>query len=51
MSTKFATDDPEELARRSINMQPEEREELGKRLIQELLSEELGKQARDDEIH
>ncbi|MBL8579152.1 MAG: AAA family ATPase [Mesorhizobium sp.] len=37
MRTRFGSDDPEELARRSIAMEPDERDELGKRL--ELLPE------------
>lgn len=44
MHTKFGSDDPEELARHSIVMGSEEREELGQRLIQELLAEQ-----RDDQ--
>ena len=47
MRAKFGLDDPEELARRSIAMQPEEREELGKRLIQELLSEKRDERATE----
>lgn len=45
MRVKFETDDPEELARRSATMGPEEREELGKRLIRELLAEPQDEQA------
>jgi hypothetical protein len=40
MRAKFGSDDPEELARRSSAMEPQEREELGERLIRELLSEQ-----------
>lgn len=40
MQAKFGSDDPEELARRSLEMESGEREELGKRLIQELLAEQ-----------
>ena len=47
MRAKFGLDDPEELAHRSIAMQPEEREELGKRLIQELLSEQRDERAKE----
>lgn len=39
MRAKFGSDDPEELARRAVAMEPYEREELGKRLIRELLAE------------
>jgi hypothetical protein len=48
MRTKFASADPEELARRSIAMQPDERDELSKRLIRELLSEQRD---NNDEVH
>ena len=51
MRAKFGADYPEDLARRSIAMQPKEREELGKQLIRELLSEQRDERARDDEIH
>lgn len=40
MQATFSTSDPEELAARSVAMEPEAREELGKRLIKELLSEQ-----------
>lgn len=40
MQARFGTDDPEELAGHSIKMTLEQREELSKRLIQELLSEQ-----------
>ena len=39
MRAEFKTDNPEILANRSVKMAPEEREKLGKRLIQELLAE------------
>ena len=40
MQDVFSTSDPEELAARSAAMEPEAREELGRRLISELLSEQ-----------
>lgn len=40
MQATFSTSDPEELAARSVAMEPEAREELGRRLIKELLSEQ-----------
>lgn len=39
LQTKLGSADPEELARRSVAMESEEREELGKRLVRELLAE------------
>jgi hypothetical protein len=45
MRVKFGSNDPEEIARRSIAMPLEEREELAKRLIQELLSEQRDERA------
>lgn len=44
MQIRFGSDDPDELARRSIAMEPDEREELGKRLVRELLAEQHDKQ-------
>lgn len=43
----FGTDDAEELARRSLAMTLEQREELGKRLIQELLAEQFNEEPRE----
>lgn len=40
MQASFSTSDPEELAARSVAMAPEAREELGRRLINELLLEQ-----------
>ena len=40
LSAKFETNEPEELALRSVVMAPEEREALGQQLIRELLSEQ-----------
>ncbi len=40
MRSKFASDDAEKLARFAVDMGSEEREDLGKRLIQELLEEQ-----------
>jgi len=40
MRAKFESDDPERLASGSLAMEPEEREELGQRLIRELLAEQ-----------
>ena len=40
MRAKFGTDDPETLANRSANMDIDAREELGNRLIKELLAEQ-----------
>lgn len=40
MQANFSTSDPEELAMRSAAMEPEAREELGRRLIDEMLSEQ-----------
>lgn len=40
MQASFSTSDPEELAARSVAMESEAREELGRRLIEELLSEQ-----------
>lgn len=40
MVARFGSADPEELARRSMEMEPEQREELGRRLIEELLAEQ-----------
>jgi predicted ATPase len=42
MRAKFGLDDPQELARQSAAMSTDEREELGKRLIKELLEEQDG---------
>lgn len=50
MRDRFGTDDPEVLAANSISMTPEERDELGKRLIQELRSE-LADESASHEIH
>lgn len=44
LQAKFGSDDPEEQARRAIAMEPEEREELGKRLVRELLEEKRDEQ-------
>lgn len=40
MQASFSTSDPEELAARSVAMEPEAREELGRRLVNELLFEQ-----------
>ncbi|MGU1970708.1 AAA family ATPase [Pseudomonas aeruginosa] len=47
LRAKFESDDPEQLANRSIAMESEEREELGQRLIRELLAEQHDKQEPD----
>lgn len=47
LRAKFESDDPEQLANRSIAMESEEREELGQRLIRELLAEQRDKQEPD----
>lgn len=44
LQTKLGSDNPEELARRTIAMETEEREELGKRLVRELLVEKRDEQ-------
>lgn len=44
MRAKFESDDPERLASGSIAMESEEREELGRRLIRELLAEQRDEQ-------
>lgn len=44
MRAKFESDDPEKLASKSIAMETEEREELGQRLIRELLAEQHDEQ-------
>lgn len=44
MRAKFESDDPEKLASESIGMESEEREELGQRLIRELLAEQHDEQ-------
>lgn len=44
MRAKFESDDPEKLASESIAMESEEREELGQRLIRELLAEQHDEQ-------
>lgn len=44
LQTKLGSDNPEELTRRSTAMKSEEREELGKRLVQELLAEKRDEQ-------
>lgn len=44
MRAKFESDDPEKLASGSIAMESEEREELGQRLIRELLAEQRDEQ-------
>lgn len=44
LQAKLGSDDPEELARRSITMESDEREELGKRLVRELLAEKRNDQ-------
>jgi predicted ATPase len=51
LRVKFGSDDPEELARRSLAMEPEEREQLGTRLIQELLAEQANAESPNHEIH
>ncbi len=45
MRAKYESSEPETLARRAIVMTSEEREELGKRLIRELLAEQRDEQA------
>lgn len=45
MRAKYESSEPETLARRAIAMTSEEREELGKRLIRELLAEQRDEQA------
>ena len=47
MREKFGSNDPEELALGSVSMDSEERDELAKRLIRELLSEQEGEQAAE----
>jgi predicted ATPase len=44
MRAKFESDDPEKLASESIAMESEDREELGQRLIRELLAEQRDEQ-------
>lgn len=44
MRAKFESDDPERLANGSVAMESEEREELGQRLIRELLAEQRDEQ-------
>lgn len=51
MQAKFASGDPEEVARGASEMDPEDREQLGKRLIQELLAEEAPQPTTEHEIH
>jgi predicted ATPase len=48
LQARLGSDDPEELARRSVAMESEEREELGKRLVRELLAEK--RDERDVEL-
>lgn len=48
LQARLGSDDPEELARRSVAMESEEREELGKRLVRELLAEK--RDERDAEL-
>ncbi|WP_421413255.1 AAA family ATPase [Agrobacterium tumefaciens] len=44
LRAQFESDEPEKLASRAIAMTPEEREDLGKRLIRELLAEQNDEQ-------
>lgn len=44
ISTKFQTNEPEELALHAVVMDPEEREALGQQLIRELISEQINEQ-------
>ncbi|HLO97667.1 MAG TPA: AAA family ATPase [Fimbriimonas sp.] len=51
LAKRLETDRPEELAHGSLVMEPKDREELGKRLIQELLDEKIEAELEGDEIH
>jgi predicted ATPase len=48
MRANFGLDDPNELARHSLAMEPDKREALGKRLIRELLAEQRDEQALEE---